>query len=44
LAGKSALRKAKKHRLAVTVLATLVGGKSVSRRETIYTVVKHKKR
>jgi hypothetical protein len=43
-AGKSALRKAKKHRLTVTVLATLVGGKSVSRRETIYTVVKHKKR
>jgi hypothetical protein len=42
--GKAALAKAKNHRLAVTVLASVSGGKSASRRETIYTVVKRKKR
>jgi hypothetical protein len=41
-AGRSALAKAKKHRLVVTVTASVTGGKSASRRETIYTVTKKK--
>jgi hypothetical protein len=43
-AGKKALAQAKKHRLKVTELATLTGGKQASRKETIYTATKKKKK
>lgn len=43
-AGKRALAKARKHRLAVTVIATVSAGASVSLHETIYTATKKKKK
>jgi hypothetical protein len=43
-AGRAALAKAKKHRLAVTVIATVKGGSNASRHETIFTKSKRKKR
>jgi Putative Ig domain len=43
-AGKAALAKAKNHRLAVSVVATVTGGKQATRRETISAAVKRKKR
>jgi hypothetical protein len=43
-AGRSALAKAKKHHLAVTVIATVKGGSNASRHETIFTKSKRKKR
>lgn len=42
--GKTALANAKQHRLAVTVIATLIDGTNSTRRETILTASKHKQR
>ncbi|HEX3617445.1 MAG TPA: Ig domain-containing protein [Solirubrobacteraceae bacterium] len=42
--GKKALKAAKKHRLAATLLATVKAGKNASRHETVYTATKKKKR
>jgi hypothetical protein len=41
-AGRSALAKAKRHHLAITVIATVKRGKQASRHETIWTVTKKK--
>ena len=43
-AGRSALAKAKRHHVAITVIATVHRGKQASRHETIWTVSKKKKK
>ena len=43
-AGRSALAKAKRHHVAITIVATVNGGKKASRHETIWTVSKKKKK
>jgi hypothetical protein len=41
-AGRSALAKAKRHHVVITIIATVNGGKQASRHETIWTVSKKK--